>query len=128
MSVHDERATERSLRAERLSLAYGGADVVADLDLDVPTGKVTVIVGANACGKSTLLRALARLMKPRAGTVLLDGQAITRLRLGRSPAGLASSRSRRSPPRASPWPTWWHGAATRTNASSSSGRPPTRQW
>ena len=39
-------------------------------------GGFTAIVGPNACGKSTLLRALARMLKPRAGTVLLDGAAI----------------------------------------------------
>jgi iron complex transport system ATP-binding protein len=45
----------------------------------IPTGRITCIVGANACGKSTLLRALARLLKPRAGAVLLDGENIHRL-------------------------------------------------
>ncbi|HYJ28536.1 MAG TPA: ABC transporter ATP-binding protein [Nocardioides sp.] len=49
------------------------------MDLQVPHGKVTVIVGANACGKSTLLRGLARLLRPRSGAVLLDGEAIHRL-------------------------------------------------
>src|SRR5690606_24907340 len=44
-----------------------------------PDGRITVIVGANACGKSTLLRALARLLKPKAGTVLLDGESVHRL-------------------------------------------------
>ena len=52
--------------------------VVEDLSLRIPSGRVTVIVGANACGKSTLLRGLARLLKPRGGTVLLDGQDIHR--------------------------------------------------
>ena len=42
----------------------------------IPDGVVTAIVGANACGKSTLLRALARLLKPQAGAVLLDGHEI----------------------------------------------------
>ena len=64
------------LRAERLRLAYPDRVVVDGLDLDLPTGRITVIVGANACGKSTLLRALARLMPPAAGCVRLDGEAI----------------------------------------------------
>lgn len=68
-----------SLRAERLRLAYDDRVVVEDLSLAVPPGRVTVIVGPNACGKSTLLRALARLLKPSAGGVYLDGKAITRL-------------------------------------------------
>jgi iron complex transport system ATP-binding protein len=49
------------------------------LSVDIPTGKITCIVGANACGKSTLLRALARLLKPKEGVVLLDGESIHRL-------------------------------------------------
>lgn len=48
------------------------------MSLAVPDGKVSVIVGANACGKSTLLRGMARLLRPRSGQVLLDGQAIHR--------------------------------------------------
>ncbi len=64
------------LRAEQLRLAYPDRVVVDSLDLALPTGRITVIVGANACGKSTLLRALARLMPPAAGCVRLDGEAI----------------------------------------------------
>lgn len=67
---------ERGIRAEHLSVGYGRDDVVSDLDLSIPEGRVTAIIGANACGKSTLLRALARLMKPSTGTVLLDGRDI----------------------------------------------------
>ena len=62
-----------TLAAEDLTLAYDEVEVATDLSISIPTGRVTCIVGANACGKSTLLRALARLLKPRAGTVLLDG-------------------------------------------------------
>ncbi|MFD9318672.1 ABC transporter ATP-binding protein [Streptomyces sp. NPDC060053] len=64
------------LRARNLHLAYDGRSVVEDLDLRVPTGRITAIVGANACGKSTLLRALARLLTPRQGVVELDGVAL----------------------------------------------------
>ncbi|PZF89470.1 ABC transporter ATP-binding protein [Micromonospora deserti] len=64
------------LRAERLRLAYDARVVVDGLDLEIPTGAVTVIVGPNACGKTTLLRALGRLVTPKAGTVHLDGRAI----------------------------------------------------
>jgi iron complex transport system ATP-binding protein len=66
--------------AEHLRLAYDDrAVVVDDLSITVPTGRISVIVGANACGKSTLLRGLARLLSPRAGVVLLDGQEIRSL-------------------------------------------------
>ncbi|HEU0170567.1 MAG TPA: ABC transporter ATP-binding protein [Acidimicrobiales bacterium] len=68
-----------ALAARSLSLAYDQRVVVHDLSLTIPPEAVTVIVGANACGKSTLLRGLARLLAPRTGTVLLDGQDIHRL-------------------------------------------------
>jgi iron complex transport system ATP-binding protein len=50
--------------------------VVEDVSTRVPDGRITVIVGANACGKSTLLRGMARLLRPRSGRVLLDGKAV----------------------------------------------------
>jgi iron complex transport system ATP-binding protein len=64
------------LEAQDVTLAYEKLQVATDLSVVIPPGKVTCIVGANACGKSTLLRALARLLKPAAGTVVLDGQSI----------------------------------------------------
>lgn len=67
------------LTAERLRLGYGDATVVHDLDLTVPEGRVTAIVGPNGCGKSTLLRGLSRLLRPQDGRVLLDGQDLHRL-------------------------------------------------
>ena len=69
-------AAPHDLRAHALRLAYDDVTVVHDLDLAVPSGKVTVIVGANACGKSTLLRGIARIMRPRSGAVTLDGRDI----------------------------------------------------
>lgn len=68
------------LSARDLSIAYGPGDpVVRDLTLAIPDGRITALVGPNASGKSTLLRALARLLRPRAGSVLLDGSDIHRL-------------------------------------------------
>ena len=67
------------LRAEGLALAYEDRLVVEGLDVAIPRGRVSVIVGANACGKSTLLRGLSRLLKPSAGSVHLDGTDIHRL-------------------------------------------------
>jgi iron complex transport system ATP-binding protein len=82
MKGHDMAAPSGApgseLRAERLHLSYGGDDIVQGLDLEIPIGRITVIVGANACGKSTLLRGLARLMSAREGCVHLDGQEIGR--------------------------------------------------
>ncbi|MBB3049330.1 iron complex transport system ATP-binding protein [Prauserella isguenensis] len=65
------------LRAEDLTLAYDQATVANGLSVDIPDGSFTVIIGPNACGKSTLLKALARMLKPKAGAVHLDGKAIT---------------------------------------------------
>jgi iron complex transport system ATP-binding protein len=67
------------LRAHDVTLAYDGRVVAARLSVDIPDGGFTAIVGPNACGKSTLLRALVRMLKPRAGTVLLDGTEISSL-------------------------------------------------
>jgi iron complex transport system ATP-binding protein len=64
------------LRARDLTLAYDRRVVVEGLQLDIPHGQVTAIVGPNGCGKSTVLRGLSRLLRPAAGQVLLDGRDI----------------------------------------------------
>jgi iron complex transport system ATP-binding protein len=66
------------LRADDLALGYGASEVISGIDLLIRDGGITAIVGANACGKSTLLRGLARLLKPRRGGVYLDGKLIHR--------------------------------------------------
>ena len=67
------------LAAEALTIAYGAKPILDGLTLSIPEGRVTAIIGPNACGKSTLLRSLARLLRPKAGQVLLDGKAIHKL-------------------------------------------------
>lgn len=67
------------LRAEAVTVGYGETPVVRDLTLDVPDGRVTTIIGPNGCGKSTMLRTLARLLRPTSGTVLLDGEPLQAL-------------------------------------------------
>ncbi|SDQ87042.1 ABC transporter ATP-binding protein [Quadrisphaera sp. DSM 44207] len=67
------------LRAAGLQLGYDDRTVLDGLDLSVPDGSFTVLVGPNACGKSTLLRGLARVLRPRGGSVLLDGQEVATL-------------------------------------------------
>ncbi|MFF3560334.1 ABC transporter ATP-binding protein [Streptomyces sp. NPDC002574] len=69
------RTTSR-LSGEDLTLAYERRTVAENLTVAVPDASFTVIVGPNACGKSTLLRALSRTLKPARGTVLLDGRDI----------------------------------------------------
>ncbi len=64
------------LSAESVTLAYDQRVIAQDLSVEIPDNSFTVIVGPNACGKSTLLRALSRMLKPSQGRVLLDGNAI----------------------------------------------------
>ena len=64
------------LNARDLTLKYDQRCVVDGLSIEIPEGKVTMIVGGNACGKSTLLRGLSRLLKPAGGVVTLDGKDI----------------------------------------------------
>lgn len=65
-----------SLLAQSLVAGYGERTILDGVSLTVPAGQTTAIVGANACGKSTLLRVLSRLLTPAQGSVLLDSDAI----------------------------------------------------
>ncbi len=55
---------------------YGGGDVLQGLDLEVAEGSLTCVVGPNGAGKSTVLRAVSGLLRPRAGTISLDGERL----------------------------------------------------
>ena len=80
MSIPNSAGAPSPLIAENLDLAYDQRQIVSDLDVSIPDGKFSIIVGPNACGKSTLLRALARLLPPAKGTVLLDGNNIEKMK------------------------------------------------
>ena len=67
------------LYADGIQLGYDSVTVVHNLFLEIPDASITVIVGPNACGKSTLLRALARLLTPDQGNIVLDGQEISEI-------------------------------------------------
>lgn len=74
------RASGRSrLSADEVTVGYPKRTVIEGLSVQIPDRAFTVIVGPNACGKSTLLRALARTLPAAAGTVLLDGADISSL-------------------------------------------------
>jgi iron complex transport system ATP-binding protein len=77
-----DRAAEGGVRlaARGITVGYGGRTVMDGLDVAVPPGLITTIIGPNGCGKSTLLRTLSRLLKPSAGAVVLDGEDIAELR------------------------------------------------
>ncbi|MDH6437247.1 iron complex transport system ATP-binding protein [Streptomyces sp. SAI-144] len=68
------------LAARGVTVGYGGRMVINGLDVAIPPGVITTIIGPNGCGKSTLLRTLSRLLKPTRGTVVLDGDDIVKLR------------------------------------------------
>ncbi|WP_425956662.1 ABC transporter ATP-binding protein [Xylanimonas sp. McL0601] len=68
-----------ALRAEGVRIGYDGRTVIDGLDLELPAGKITAIVGPNACGKSTLLKGMARLHPLDAGRVLLGGRDVAEL-------------------------------------------------
>ncbi|MET7282164.1 ABC transporter ATP-binding protein [Kribbella sp. NPDC005582] len=70
------------LRTNQLTLAYDGRAVVHELSVVIPREQITVIVGANASGKSTLLRGLARLLTPRGGAVYLDDVNLAKVSAG----------------------------------------------
>ncbi|MEV0618853.1 ABC transporter ATP-binding protein [Nonomuraea sp. NPDC050404] len=65
-----------SLGARNVTVSYGGDPVVRDVSLDIPQGELTMIIGPNGCGKSTLVKTLARIMKPDHGQVLLHERDI----------------------------------------------------
>ncbi|MET9579936.1 ABC transporter ATP-binding protein [Streptomyces massasporeus] len=68
------------LAARGVTVGYGGRVVIDELDVAIPPGVITTIIGPNGCGKSTLLKTLSRLLKPAKGAVVLDGEDIGRLR------------------------------------------------
>lgn len=72
-------ALSDALRAEGVVLGYDGRRVIDGLDLTLPPGRITAIVGPNACGKSTLLRGLARLHPLEGGRVMLGDEDVSRM-------------------------------------------------
>lgn len=64
------------LYTQKLDIGYGELSIVKDLNISIPSGKITALVGANGSGKSTILKTLARIMKPTGGHVFLDGKSI----------------------------------------------------
>lgn len=75
----DDSTMASTLQARDVSIGYDDRTIISGLSVDILTDRVTAIVGPNACGKSTLLRGFARLLKPAAGQVILDGHDIAGL-------------------------------------------------
>lgn len=68
-----------SILTENLSISYENKIIVEDLYMNIPSGKVTTIIGPNGCGKSTVLKAISRVLKPKDGMVYLNGSDIHKL-------------------------------------------------
>ena len=60
------------ISTKKLNISYGNVDIVKDLNLDIPKGKITTIIGANGCGKSTILKTIARVLKPKSGEIYIN--------------------------------------------------------
>ncbi len=90
------KPAEQGIVLDALSAGYGQTLIVDDINLTIPTGKMTVLAGANGSGKSTLLSTIARMLKPLGGCA--SGRSsvpFTRCRLKAVCASWASSRNRR---------------------------------
>ena len=64
------------ITTDKLSAGYSGVTVFRDIDLEIPAGKITTLIGSNGSGKSTILKTMSRLITPLSGTACLDGQSI----------------------------------------------------
>ncbi|HEX3177677.1 MAG TPA: ABC transporter ATP-binding protein [Methylomirabilota bacterium] len=67
------------IRVEGLRKAFGSNQVLRGIDLEVPTGSITIIIGRSGGGKSVLLRHLVGLVRPDAGRIVVDGVDVARL-------------------------------------------------
>ncbi|MGP7816918.1 ABC transporter ATP-binding protein [Niallia sp. 01092] len=67
------------LYTEDISIGYGEKLIVKDLCVEIPDKKITTIIGSNGCGKSTLLKAITRIISHQSGSVILDGENISKV-------------------------------------------------
>lgn len=64
------------ISVRNLNISYGNLDIVKDLNLDIPKGKITTIIGSNGCGKSTILKTIARIIEPKSGDIYINDKNI----------------------------------------------------
>ena len=65
--------SEPILSIQDLKVNYGGIEAVKGISFDVPEGEIVTLIGANGAGKSSTLRAISGLVKPRSGKILYKG-------------------------------------------------------
>ena len=68
-----------AISVKNLSVAYENNTIIEDLSLFIPKGKISIIIGANGCGKSTFLKTLARINKPKAGEIFINKKDIKKI-------------------------------------------------
>lgn len=68
---------EKQLKLDKISFSYGERDIFSDLTLEVTQGEILCILGANGCGKTTLLQCINGTLKPKSGNIILEGTDIT---------------------------------------------------
>ena len=68
-----------AISVKNLSVAYENNTIIEDLSLSIPKGKISIIIGANGCGKSTFLKTLARINKPKAGEIFINKKDIKKI-------------------------------------------------
>ena len=64
------------ITTKNLNISYGDLDIVKDLNLSIPKGKITTIIGSNGCGKSTILKTIARIIQPKSGDIYINNTNI----------------------------------------------------
>ncbi len=79
-------SNENYLEIKDLEVAYGGIQAVKGISMQVPKGKIVTLIGSNGAGKSTTLRTIAGVVKPKAGSIIFDGEEI----IGKAPHEIVS--------------------------------------
>ena len=67
---------KNSIETKNVNISYGNVDIVENLNLEIPKGKITTIIGANGCGKSTILKTIARIISAKSGDIYINSKNI----------------------------------------------------
>ncbi len=69
-----------AIQIKNLSVAYENNTIIEDMNLSIPKGKISIIIGGNGCGKSTLLKTISRVNKPSRGEIFIHGKDIKKIK------------------------------------------------